>query len=33
MPLVGLFKGHRFEESDFAAVRNDAWKTLGTGKE
>jgi hypothetical protein len=33
MPLAGMFKGHRFEESDFDAARNDAWKTLGTGKE
>ena len=33
MPLGGLFKGHRFEESDFAAARNEAWKALGTGKE
>jgi len=33
MPLGGLFKGHRFEESDFAATRNEAWKALGTGKE
>jgi len=33
MPLGGLFKGYRFEEPDFAAARNEAWKALETGKE
>jgi hypothetical protein len=33
LPLGGLFKGHRFDESDFAAARNEAWNALGAGKE